>query len=126
MIVNNFQDHLQAVDRFNQSEERLDKALKNLEEVILNKVEALQDLADHTDNITNTDLEKLSNIDNLNNEINNLQESLAEIGAENEALIAQNKILNQKITNFKNHLPEIIAEIESDLSNINSFFKHQK
>ena len=123
MIVNNFQDHLQAVDRFNQSEERLDSALKNLEEVILNKVETLQYLASQTSNASNADLEKISSIDNLSNEINNLQKSLAEIGAENESLIAQNKILNQKITNFKNLLPEIIAEIESDLSKINFLVK---
>ncbi len=123
MIVNNFQDHLQAVDRFNQSEERLDTALKNLEEVILNKVETLQYLASQTSNASNADLEKISSIDNLSNEINNLQKSLAEIGAENESLIAQNKILNQKIANFKNLLPEIIAEIESDLSKINFLVK---
>lgn len=123
MIVNNFQDHLQAVDRFNQSEERLDSALKNLEEVILNKVETLQYLASQTSNASNADLEKISSIDNLSNEINNLQKSLAEIGAENESLIAQNKILNQKITNFKNLLPEIIAEIESDLSKVTSLVK---
>jgi SMC interacting uncharacterized protein involved in chromosome segregation len=118
MIVNNFQDHLQAVDRFNQSEERLDKALKNLEEIILNKIESLQ-----TNKVSAADLEEISSIDNLSNEINNLQKSLAEIGAENESLIAQNKILSQKIANFKNHLPEIIAEIESDLSKINSLVK---
>jgi hypothetical protein len=123
MIVNNFQDHLQALDRFNQSEERLDAALKNLEEVILNKVETLQYLASQTSNASNADLEKISSIDNLSNEINNLQKSLAEIGAENESLIAQNKILNQKITNFKSLLPEIIAEIESDLSKINFLVK---
>ena len=123
MIVNNFQDHLQAVDRFNQSEERLDQALKNLEGVILNKVETLQYLASQTSNASNSDLEKISSIDNLSNEINNLQKSLAEIGAENESLIAQNKILNQKIVNFKNLLPEIIAEIESDLSKINFLVK---
>jgi hypothetical protein len=123
MIVNNFQDHLQALDRFNQSEERLDAALKNLEEVILNKVETLQYLANQPNNASNADLEKISSIDNLSNEINNLQKSLAEIGAENESLIAQNKILNQKLTNFKNLLPEIIAEIESDLAKINFLVK---
>jgi hypothetical protein len=118
MIVNNFQDHLQAVNRFNQSEERLNEALKNLEEIILNKIETLK-----IGRVSNDDLEKISSINNLNSEINNLQKSLAEIGAENESLITQNKILSQKIANFKHYLPEIIAEIESDLSKINSLVK---
>lgn len=123
MIVNNFQDHLKAVERFSQAEERLDNALKQLEELVLSKISSLQELGGGANSLLQEDLEKLDSIDNLNTEINNLQKTLAEVGAENEQLIAENKMLHQKIAGVKNLLPEVIAEIEVDLLKINSLMK---
>lgn len=62
-------------------------------------------------------------VNSLNSEINNLQKTLAELGKENESLLEENRVLTYKISNIKKHAPELLKEIESDLTKIKNILK---
>jgi predicted nuclease with TOPRIM domain len=126
MTINNSDNSTDLVlKRFNEAERSLQRALKNLEEVIFIKLEELdaEIVSSKSNNLVTDSNKQISSASSLNAEINNLQQSLAELGLENENLSQSNKILAEKIHDFKQHLPKIVAEIESDLVKITNLFE---
>jgi hypothetical protein len=103
--------------KLNQAKEKLSHAFADLELVILNKlnqkkhIEAKNTIGNSNENKNNQDVSS-----NLYNEINSLQNSLAELGEENELL----RIKNQELKNFKSQAGEVVNYIQIDLAKIKS------
>ncbi len=95
------------MNNINQAKEYLNQALKNLETIIIDKINAVK--SDKVENAPDKNV-----VENLNQEINNLQKELAEIGNENEVLKSENKDLK----NFKTSTKDIIHQINLNLSQI--------
>ena len=114
-----------AENRFEKSRKRLAQVLKNLEEVVKDKIHEtainakMIDVSDDIASIANARLiEQSSMIQNLNEEINNLQKNLSELGKETETLNEENKNLTTKLNKFQKESKKLIESIEADIIKI--------
>lgn len=106
--------------RFDKARTRMNGLLKELEKTIADKLhetslqsKILQNSSsDKALNANN--IEQLAAIQNLSEEINRLQKSLAEISKDNDALLEENKNLQK----FRTQGSTLIEAIESDLVRI--------
>lgn len=120
-------------NRFENARKSLSETLKNLEEIIKQKIHesALQGrmISSVSENeIKNNQsalLEKTTTIENLNQEINNLQNNLLDLGKENDFLSKENKALTSKLTNSNSQQSRLIEAIESDLVKIEKVIKKE-
>ncbi len=101
-------------ESFLEARDHLSRALNDLEKVIFEKLDALKE----NNNSSVTDLNGQKIINNLNNEINSLQKTLAEIGLENETLKSQNTKSEKKIDQLKNNFTDVKKNIKFDLEKI--------
>jgi predicted RNase H-like nuclease (RuvC/YqgF family) len=92
---------------------KIDEAFKRLELAILNKINQIKQ--DSSCELKSDDNEMLSN---LNNEVNSLQNSLSEIGIENEALSKENQSLKDRLKDLESQSAKIIDQVKVDLSSI--------
>jgi len=99
------------MSKLGQAKEKLSTALNDLELAILNKLNQAKLVAVANSTMTEGDREMMHN---LYNEINSLQKSLAELGAENEAL----RTANQELEALKITTKETVDHIKIDLSKI--------
>ncbi len=112
--------------RFENARKRLSSSLENLEDVVKRK---LHDEASSSRIITSTKESELKlaqqeiTIQNLTLEINNLQQSLSDLGRETEFLNTKNQIFAEKLAKLRQERLEIIAEISEDLNKIFSAIK---
>lgn len=121
-------------NRFENARKGLSQTLKDLEETIKQKLHenALQGrmIGSVSENeIKNNQsalLEKATTIENLNQEINNLQNNLLDLGNENDFLIKENKALTSKLTNAISQQSRLIEAIESDLIKIEAVIKKEE
>ncbi len=110
--------------RFEKSRKRLAEVLRNLEEVVKEKIHEtainskIIDGRDNNDNNQSQLAEQVITIQNLNSEINRLQKSLSDLGNDNEFLSEKNKALGQRIQDLKNESKTLIDEIEANLIKI--------
>jgi hypothetical protein len=114
--------------RFDRSRKNLSAALKQLEDVIRNKI---KDSHSHDLNISDSEeidaaiIEKNAIITKLSDEVNRLQHELSELGKEAEFLKESNKALWQKIENFNRQKKSLVEAIAIDLKEIkNSIEKY--
>jgi len=114
-----------AENRFEKSRKRLAQVLKNLEEVVKDKIHEtainakMIDVSDDIASSANARLiEQSSMIQNLNEEINNLQKNLSELGKETESLSEENKNLTAKFNKFQKECKKLVEEIEADIIKI--------
>jgi CII-binding regulator of phage lambda lysogenization HflD len=111
--------------RFDNARKRLSRVLKNLEEVVKEKlsqemIEMKVFNSDQSDgqNFESKIIEQSQIIENLNSEINNLQKNLSDLGKESEFLSTKNKIFSEKIAEIRTKQSTLIEDIESDLLRI--------
>ncbi|OFW80490.1 MAG: hypothetical protein A2887_05140 [Alphaproteobacteria bacterium RIFCSPLOWO2_01_FULL_40_26] len=114
--------------RFEKARKRLADMLKNLEEVIKEKLhEAAINSIDISDNEKGAQAWMIGQegvIQNLNEEINNLQKSLSDLGKETEFLREKNQVLANKISKFRDEGKSLIEAIEADLLHIEEVIKN--
>lgn len=106
--------------RFEQARKRLSESLKNLEKTVKEKL--------HEPTINspeeNDAAQKSATVQKLNDEINNLQKSLSDLGRETEFLNEKNKALAQKFSDFRAHGKGLIESVEADLVRIEEVIKN--
>lgn len=110
--------------RFDKSRKRLSCALKNLEDVVKEKIheaglnaEILGVNSNEFCNETHTQfIEQTSAFNSLSDEVNRLQKELSELGKETEFLRETNKSLGEKIKNFRQQKNDLTQAIEDDLA----------
>lgn len=106
--------------RFDKARARLNNSLKDLEKAISHK---LQQTKNSSKPYLASFEEESITVRNLNDKLNNLQKTLAEIGDENENLVAENKLLLSNLEKLKSQTPSLIKAIESDLVKIEDIIK---
>lgn len=111
--------------RFEKSRKRLSEVLKNLEEVVKEKIHEtaldskMIDISDRNNESSRGQIiEQAAVIQNLNSEINKLQKNLSDLGNESEFLSEKNKVLGQRIQELRTQSKSLIDAIEADLLHI--------
>jgi len=111
--------------RFEKARKKLSDALKNLEEATKEKIHHASITAtmidikyDNKDKAVTSLAEQLALIKNLNEEVNNLQRNLFEVGKETEFLREKNKSLLDKFDKFRAEGLAFIEAVEADLAGI--------
>ncbi len=117
--------------KFEKSRKRLSAALKNLEEVVKEKLHeasinaTMMSVSDDDSNSANARLvEQETMVQKLNSEINKLQKNLSDLGQETEFLREKNSHLATKIANFRTEQNNLIMAIEADLAHIEEAIKN--
>lgn len=111
--------------KFEQSRKRLSDTLKNLEEVVQDKIHEtaidskMIDVSDDSSAAASAKvIEQEAVIQNLNEEINKLQKNLSELGNENEFLNEKAKVLGTKFNEFREQGKKLLDAIEVELASI--------
>jgi predicted nucleic acid-binding Zn-ribbon protein len=114
-----------AAIRFEKARRHLAQTLRNIEEVVKDKIHEtamnskMLDVSGESDGSSNNKLiEQNAIIQNLNEEINDLQKNLSELGEEGDTLSDENKDLAIKLQKLQKDSRQIIELIESDLIKI--------
>jgi hypothetical protein len=115
--------------RFEKARKRLSLSLKNLEDVMKKKLheEAIESrmISSHSESSTKI-VEQSITIQNLTLEVNNLQNSLSELGRETEFLNVRNKIFAEKLKSIRAAQLGLIEEVENDLAKISDAIKSEE
>ena len=104
--------------RFDKSRKNLSVVLKNLEEVVKEKIHEASILKVSDQNADEVDakiIEQNALIVKLNEEVNRLQNELSELGKEAEFLKENNKTLWHRIESFNRQKTDLVTAIEADL-----------
>ena len=119
---------ISAEKKFENSRKKLSNTLKNLEEIIKDKIQQsaienkMLDESSSTKPIANLD-QKLT-IENQNKEITRLTQMLNDLEKETEFLREKNKILTQKILHFRNQASNIVDAVQNDIIKIEDILKN--
>lgn len=112
--------------RFENARKRLSSALKEIEKITTDKLEQSKNSVNkNSSDQQNKFLEQENLIQNLNDELNNLQQALAEAGKETEFYNEKSKALADKMNQFRVQSLSLVNVIESDLSKIYSIIKKE-
>jgi len=116
--------------RFEKARKRLSTALKDLEEVMKEKLHesAFQNkmISASEDDIERREavlVEQATTIQTLHHEINTLQKNLEHVGKEVEFLNSKNEALAQRMNNLKSQGSSLIEAIELDLVQVQQLIK---
>jgi len=116
---------MSAKEKFEQSRKRLSDVLRNLEEVVQDKIHEtaidskMIDVSDDSSNAAQAKVIELEAVViNLNEEINKLQKNLSEIGNENEFLNEKAKVLGKKFDELRNQGRNLLDAIDVELAAI--------
>ncbi len=117
--------------RFDRSRKRLSHALKNLEDVVKEKIHEAglnaEILAVNSNEFCNEShvqfIEQTSAINSLNEEVNRLQKELSELGKEAEFLRETNQALREKIESTRHQKDDLVKAIETDLTIIHEIIE---
>jgi hypothetical protein len=115
--------------RFEKARQRLSNALENLEDAMKRKLheEAIESrMIGAADNAAATVMEQEITIQNLTLEVNNLQQSLSDLGRETEFSNIKNKIFAEKLAAIRDQQMSLIAAVESDLAKIAQAIKDEE
>ena len=121
-----------AQKKFIEARDRLATSLKNLEEVIIEKIQEnsmsskMLDAVDGDESSLRVKiLEQLVIIENLSDELNKVQKITSEINKENDFLKDKNRFFADKIFKFKTQGSSLTQAIETDLVRIKEIIKNQ-
>lgn len=119
--------------RFRAARNKLSSSLKDLEKTMISKLQEIALSAEilganedgNNDVIfaKTTIIEQNATIQNLNAELNKLQKTLAEAGRESEFFTEKNKLLADKIAQFRSQSLSLVEAVESDLASISEIIK---
>jgi hypothetical protein len=110
---------------------KISDAIENLEKITIDKLHetslqsSVLSVSNDENSVRNRIIEQNAIIQNLNNEINKLQESILTITTENENLTKQNESLLKKINYLRSNSKDLIDEIESDLVKISKIIEEK-
>jgi hypothetical protein len=114
--------------KFDISRKKLANTLKNLEEIIKEKIHESAIKTRMLDESSNTSsmrsLEQNLALEKQNQEINHLQQTLGNLEKEAEFLREKNKILTQKILHFRNQAGNIFESVSNEISKIEEILKN--
>jgi hypothetical protein len=114
--------------KFDISRKKLANTLKNLEEIIKEKIHESAIKTRMLDESSNTSsmrsLEQNLALEKQNQEINHLQQNLSNLEKEAEFLREKNKILTQKILHFRNQAVNIFESVSNEISKIEEILKN--
>jgi len=114
--------------KFENSRKKLASTLKNLEEVIRDKIQQnnLEDkmLDESLSSKSTNDIDKNLHIENQNKEIFRMTQMLNDLEKEAEFLREKNKILTQKILHFRNQASNIVDAVQNDIIKIEEILKN--
>jgi predicted nucleic acid-binding Zn-ribbon protein len=118
-----------AGNRFESARKRLSDALHDLEKILKQKIHqaAIESrIINHNETGARLEtkvFEQAAMIQTLNQEINNLQKLLSDLGGEIEFISEKNKIISKKTEDFRIQGPNLIKAIESDIARIEDLLK---
>jgi len=115
--------------RFEKARKRLSHALENLENEMKKKLheEAIESrMISAANDSAATVIEQAITIQNLTLEVNNLQQSLSDLGRETEFLNVKNKVFAEKLAAIRSQQMNLIEEIENDLAKIANAIKSEE
>lgn len=116
-----------AQQKFENSRRQLTKSLKNLEEIIKEKIHesaiATRMLDESSTPNSMKSVEQNIALENQNKEINNLQKTISELQNELEFLREKNKILTQKILHYRNQAGTVLEAVQNDILKIEEILK---
>jgi hypothetical protein len=114
--------------KFDISRKKLANTLKNLEEIIKEKIHESAIKTRMLDESSNSssmrNLEQNLALEKQNQEINHLQQTLGNLEKEAEFLREKNKILTQKILHFRNQAGNIFESVSNEISKIEEILKN--
>lgn len=119
---------ISAEKKFENSHKKLANTLKNLEEIIKDKIQQsgiknkILDESDKTTPLQNFDQNLI--IENQNKEITRFTQILNDLEKEAEFLREKNKILTQKILHFRNQAINIVDAVQNDIIKIEDILKN--
>lgn len=117
--------------RFEQAKKKLNSSLEELEDLILSKIpeknvwKEVGKLKEEVSRLKEENAQKDELIKNLDNELNNLQKTIAEIGNETEFLNEKNKELVAKYTKRKEEQKVLLDEIIQYVNQIEILVSHE-
>ena len=114
--------------KFDNSRKKLATSLKNLEEIIKEKIHEsaikTRMLDESSTSSSMRSLEQNLALEKQNQEINHLQQNLSNLEKEVEFLREKNKILTQKILHFRNQAGNIIGTVSNEICKIEEILKN--
>jgi hypothetical protein len=114
--------------KFDNSRKKLANSLKNLEEIIKEKIHEsaikTRMLDESSTSSSMRSLEQNLALEKQNQEINHLQQNLSNLEKEAEFLREKNKILTQKILHFRNQAGNIIGTVSNEICKIEEILKN--
>jgi hypothetical protein len=123
MFMSNNSQH-----KFDISRKKLANTLKNLEEIIKEKIHEsaikTRMLDESSTSSSMRSLEQNLALEKQNQEINHLQQNLSNLEKEAEFLREKNKILTQKILHFRNQAGNIIGTVSNEICKIEEILKN--
>ncbi len=121
-------DNNNSQQKFNNSRKKLSTTLKNLEEIIKEKIhESAIDSRMLDESSTPSSMRSLEQnlaLEKQSNEINHLQQTLSNLDKEAEFLREKNKILTQKILHFRNQAHNILESANNEITKIEEILKN--
>ena len=119
---------MSAEKKFENSRKKLANTLKNLEEIIKDKIQqsAVEDkmLNESFSSKPIANIDQKLTIENQNKEITRLTQMLNDFEKEAEFLREKNKILTQKILHFRNQASNIVDAVQNDIIKIEDILKN--
>ena len=114
--------------KFDISRKKLANSLKNLEEIIKEKIHEsaikTRMLDESSTASSMRSLEQNLALEKQNQEINHLQQNLSNLEKEAEFLREKNKILTQKILHFRNQAVNIFESVSNEICKIEEILKN--
>ena len=117
--------------KFEQAKKKLNSSLEELEDLILSKIpetnvkKEVEDLKEEVLKLKEDNAHKDELIKNLDNELNSLQESMAELGQETEILHHKNKTLTAKYQQREEERQALLEEIVQYVNQIEILVSHE-
>ena len=116
---------------FEKAKCKLNTSLEELEDLILSKIPnknmklELEELTQEVEALITDNIRKDSTIQALENEVNNLQKNMAEIGSETEFLNEKNKTMAAEFRKKEEQQKDLVSEIVDYVNQIEELVKNE-
>ena len=124
---------LNSQEKFIKAQEKLERALKNLEEVVTTKIDEnsanskLLNLEESdTSSLHAKTIEQEAIIKNLSEELNKTQNLVSEMANDKDFLKDKNRFFADKVFKFKSQGSKLIQAVEDDLTTIRNIIKNDQ